>query len=127
MILIIKNVNIYITILHIYIHLDIFLSLGINMKPIMRTTVILDEELRKKLKMLSVQKDISMKEIITQSLEEKIKRELEGTDTRDEFEDNKIISAINKKIESVFGSATTRVLLVQICKKFDVSPTSYPE
>jgi hypothetical protein len=91
------------------------------LKPIMRTTVILDEELRKKLKMLSLQKDISMKDIITQALEEKIQRELTGAETSDEFSDNPVVTSIGKVLEPPIGSVAAKLLIAQTCRKFGTS------
>jgi hypothetical protein len=88
----------------------------------MRTTVILDEELRKKLKMLSVQKDISMKEIITQALEEKIQREMSGATASDEFGDNPMVNSIGRVLDPVIGAAATRVLLAQITRRSGTTP-----
>jgi predicted transcriptional regulator len=91
------------------------------MKPVIRTTVILDEDLRRKLKMLSLRKDMTMREIITQALEEKIKRELgSSNEAGDELDENKLVSAIIKEIEPFIGFAPARALVAQKCMKYGI-------
>lgn len=93
------------------------------MKPIMRTTIILDEELRNKLKMLSIQKDISMKEIITLALEEWIRSESSGSfsHVHDRAGENKFTQKIIDELEPVIGLPAARALLAQKCAKHGVN------
>jgi hypothetical protein len=91
------------------------------MKPVMRTTIILDEDLRRKLKMLSLQKDISMREIITQALEEKISKDLDGASGPSSIGDNVFVSRILSELDMIIGGAAARALLAQKCKRFNVA------
>lgn len=92
------------------------------MKPVMRTTVILDEELRKKLKLLSIQKDISMKEIMTQALEEKIKRELDGGSSGEINTENSVVTSISEVLSPYVGNAASRLVIAQSAKIIGTVP-----
>jgi len=91
------------------------------MKPVMRTTVILDEDLRKKLKMLSLKKDVSMRDIITEALEDKIRNELEGDDVYQRPEGNKWVTKLIAELEPIIGTAAARAIIAQKCKRFGTS------
>jgi hypothetical protein len=91
------------------------------MKPVMRTTVILDEDLRKKLRMLSLKRDVSMRDIITQALEDKIKRELDQEDVYERPGTNKLVTKLIAELEPFIGLAPAQALIAQKCKKFGIS------
>lgn len=96
------------------------------MKPVMRTTIILDEDLRTRLKLLSASKGMTMKEILTAAIDRWIKENSDGGSrpVHERKGESRIAARIIDDIQAIVGLAPAKMILAQKCLRFGIDMKS---
>ncbi len=93
-----------------------------------RTTIELEESLYKRAKALAVEKDVTLKEIISEALEEKLMREEEKKDAENnDFMDNTLALKIIKEMERFLSREAAILLFRNKCEKRGINPKKITE
>lgn len=93
-------------------------------KKYKRTTIELDEQLYKRTKALAVEKDRTMRDIISEALEEKLAREEEKKETIDSdfLRDNPVSNRIVKTLEKFISRDAAMLLFTKKCDSRGYDP-----
>ena len=87
-----------------------------------RTTIELDENLYKRIKSLAVERDITMREMITEALEEKLAEEEKKSPKDSIFKSDSISSRIIERMEKYISRDAAIVLFIRKCEDFGYDP-----
>ncbi len=97
-------------------------------KKYRRTTIELDENLYRRVKKLAVERDKTLRDIITEALEDKLRKEEELMETSNsDFMKNKIARKIVKEMERFISSDTAMVLFKSKCQMMGLNPVDIGE
>jgi hypothetical protein len=97
-------------------------------KKYRRTTIELDENLYKRVKALAVEKDLTLREIISEALEEKLKREEEKAEaSNSDFMGNKLASKLVKAMSKLITKEGAMLLFKSKCEKRGINPANISE
>lgn len=99
---------------------------GVNLasKKYRRTTIELDESLYRRIKKLAVEKDKTLRDIITEALEEKLRKEEELMEAfNSDFMRNKIAKKIVKAMENFISEEAAKILFKTKCENIGINPT----
>ncbi len=94
-------------------------------KKYRRTTIEIDEQLYKRIKALAVEKDRTMRDIISEALEEKLAHEEEKKDTMDSdfLRENPISKKIVGTMEKFISGDAALLLFVKKCESRGYNPS----
>lgn len=104
--------------------------MGVNLasKKYRRTTIELDENIYRRVKKLAIERDKTLRDIITEALEDKLRKEEELMEaSNSDFMSNKLASKIVKEMERFISSDTAMVLFKSKCQMMGLNPTEISE
>ncbi len=93
-----------------------------------RTTIELDEGLYKRVKALALERDMTMKEIISEALEEKLKKEEERKEaSNSDFLGNPVVRKVVGEMERFISREAAMLLFRTKCEKRGINPAHITE
>ena len=92
-------------------------------KRFRRTTIEMPDELYKKIKSLALEKDMTLRQFITEALEEKMEREVrESTDSKSIARRSSLSSRLIKVMQNFISPDAAVTLLIRKCEQFGYDP-----